>query len=390
MSEKFDFGKKTERLNTDCVKWDIFEEGVLPMWVADMDFEVAPSIKEALSKRVETGIFGYQIVPDEFYSSYISWWKRRHGFEMEKDWIIYSQGVVASISAAVRRLTEIGNYVVVMSPVYNVFYNSILNNGRRVLATDLVYENGEYSLDFDDLEKKLSLEETSLLILCNPHNPIGKIWTREELKRIGELCCRYNVTVISDEIHCDIVTPGKNVIPFASVNDINRQISVTCLSPTKCFNIAGLHTSCVVIPDQRLRHLVARGLNTSEVAEPNSFSIDASIAAFDGGEEWLDQMNEYVYKNKKYVYSYIEENIPRLKVVKGDATYLMWVDISDVEEDSVKFVNYLLENDKVRFNDGYEYGTNGKSFIRINVATQRERVVEGMKRLKAGVDSYTK
>ena len=390
MSEKFDFGKKTERLNTDCVKWDIFEEGVLPMWVADMDFEVAPSIKEALSRRVETGIFGYQIVPDEFYSSYISWWKRRHGFEMEKDWIIYSQGVVASISAAVRRLTEIGNYVVVMSPVYNVFYNSILNNGRRVLATDLVYENGEYSLDFDDLEKKLSLEETSLLILCNPHNPIGKIWTREELKRIGELCCRYNVTVISDEIHCDIVTPGKKVIPFASVNDINRQISVTCLSPTKCFNIAGLHTSCVVIPDQRLRHLVDRGLNTSEVAEPNSFSIDASIAAFDGGEEWLDQMNEYVYENKKYVYSYIEENIPRLKVVKGDATYLMWVDISDVEEDSVKFVNYLLENDKVRFNDGYEYGTNGKSFIRINVATQRERVVEGMKRLKAGVDSYTK
>ena len=390
MSKKFDFGKKTERLNTDCVKWDIFEEGVLPMWVADMDFEVAPSIKEALSRRVETGIFGYQIVPDEFYSSYISWWKRRHGFEMEKDWIIYSQGVVASISAAVRRLTEIGNYVVVMSPVYNVFYNSILNNGRRVLATDLVYENGEYSLDFDDLEKKLSLEETSLLILCNPHNPIGKIWTREELKRIGELCCRYNVTVISDEIHCDIVTPGKKVIPFASVNDINRQISVTCLSPTKCFNIAGLHTSCVVIPDQRLRHLVDRGLNTSEVAEPNSFSIDASIAAFDGGEEWLDQMNEYVYENKKYVYSYIEENIPRLKVVKGDATYLMWVDISDVEEDSVKFVNYLLENDKVRFNDGYEYGTNGKSFIRINVATQRERVVEGMKRLKAGVDSYTK
>ncbi len=390
MSEKFDFDKRTDRLNTDCVKWDIFEEGVLPMWVADMDFEVAPSIKEALSKRVETGIFGYQTIPDAFYSSYISWWKRRHGFEMEKDWIIYSQGVVASISAAVRRLTETGNYVVVMSPVYNVFYNSILNNGRRVLATDLVYENGEYSLDFDDLEKKLSLDETSLLILCNPHNPIGKIWTREELERIGRLCYRYDVTVISDEIHCDIVAPGKKVIPFASVNDINRQISVTCLSPTKCFNIAGLHTSCVVIPDRKLRHLVDRGLNTSEVAEPNSFSIDASIAAFDGGEEWLDEMNEYVYENKKYVSSFIEENIPRLKVVKGDATYLMWIDISDVEEDSVKFANYLLENDKVRFNDGYEYGANGKSFIRINVATQRERVVEGMKRLKAGVDSYTK
>ncbi len=390
MSERFDFDKKTDRLHTDSVKWDIFEEGVLPMWVADMDFEVAPSIKEALSKRVETGIFGYQTVPDEFYSSYISWWKRRHGFEIEKDWIIYSQGVVASISAAVRRLTEVGNNVVVMSPVYNIFYNSILNNGRRVLANDLVYENGEYNIDFEDLERKLSLEETSLLILCNPHNPVGRIWTREELERIGELCYRYDVTVISDEIHCDIVTPGKKVIPFASVNDINKKISVTCLAPTKCFNIAGLHTSCVVIPDKRLRHLVDRGLNTSEVAEPNSFSIDASIAAFNGGEEWLDQMNEYVYENKKLVYSYIEENIPQLKVIKGDATYLMWVDISEVEEDSVKFVDYLLENYKVRFSDGHEYGENGKSFIRINVATQRERVIEGLNRLKAGVDSYSR
>ncbi len=390
MSVKYDFDKIIDRHDTDCVKWDIFDDDVLPMWVADMDFEVAPCIKDALQKRVDTSVFGYQIVPDEFYTSIISFWERRHDFHIEKEWIIYSQGVVASISASVRRLTEIGNNVVVFSPVYNIFYNSILNNGRRVLSSDLIYDGENYYIDFEDLEKKLSLEETSLLILCNPHNPVGRIWTREELTKIGELCYKYNVTVISDEIHCDVVTPGKKVIPFASINDINRSISVTCLSPTKCFNIAGLHTSCVVIPDKKLRHLVDRGLNTSEVAEPNSFSIDASIAAFSDGEEWLDQMNEYVYSNKKLVYSYIEENIPQLKVIKGDATYLVWVDISNVEKDSVKFVDYLLEEHRVRFSDGLEYGRNGMSFIRINVATQRERVLEGLKRLKNGVDSYNR
>ena len=254
------FDEVIDRRNTGSLKWDV-KENELPMWIAVMDFTAAPIIREAIMRRAAHGVFGYSIIPGEWYDAYVSWWKNRHGLNMEKEWLIFTTGIVPAISSIVRKLTTPAENVVVLTPVYNIFYNSILNNGRRVLPCDLIYENGEYSIDFSALEQALKDEQTTLMILCNPHNPIGKIWDRDTLMKIGELCKKYSVTVVSDEIHCDITAPGKMYTPFASVNETCRDISITCLAPTKAFNLAGLQTAAVAVADPVLRHRVWRGLH---------------------------------------------------------------------------------------------------------------------------------
>ncbi len=384
---KYDFSKLTNRLQTNSLKWDV-KENELPMWVADMDFETAPEIKEALLKRVEHGIFGYNIVSDEYFESIQHWWLTRHHFQLEKEWLMFCTGVVPAISSIVRKVTTVGENVLIQSPVYNIFYNSILNNGRHVLSSDLVYDGKEYHIDFEDLEAKLSLPQTTLMILCNPHNPIGKIWDYDTLKRIGELCAKHHVIVLSDEIHCDITAPNKQYIPFSSVNQINKNISITCIAPTKAFNIAGLQTACISVPDPVLRHKVNRAINTDEVAEPNSFAITATIAAFNHGEEWLDELREYIENNKKIAMKYIENNIPELYVVPSEATYLLWIDCSRVCKDSVELVDYIRQKTGLYVSDGYEYGENGKTFIRMNVACMQERVEIGLNYLKQGIELY--
>ncbi|MDO4557054.1 MAG: aminotransferase class I/II-fold pyridoxal phosphate-dependent enzyme, partial [Lachnospiraceae bacterium] len=245
---KYDFGKMTQRQGTGSLKWDVAKEE-LPMWVADMDFETCPEVIDALSERVSHGIFGYNVVTDEYYQSIEDWWSRRHNFVMDKEWMMFCTGVVPAISSIVRKMTTVGENILIQSPVYNIFYNSILNNGRHVLSSDLVYDGNEYHIDFEDLEKKLAMPQTTMMILCNPHNPIGKIWSRETLDRIGQLCAKYNVLVVSDEIHCDIVAPDKEYIPFASVSEVNLMNSITCIAPTKAFNLAGLQTSCIIVPN---------------------------------------------------------------------------------------------------------------------------------------------
>lgn len=384
---KYDFSKLTNRLQTNSLKWDV-KENELPMWVADMDFETAPEIKEALLKRVEHGIFGYNIVSDEYFESIQHWWLIRHHFQLEKEWLMFCTGVVPAISSIVRKVTTVGENVLIQSPVYNIFYNSILNNGRHVLSSDLVYDGKEYHIDFEDLEAKLSLPQTTLMILCNPHNPIGKIWDYDTLKRIGELCAKHHVIVLSDEIHCDITAPNKQYIPFSSVNQINKNISITCIAPTKAFNIAGLQTACISVPDPVLRHKVNRAINTDEVAEPNSFAITATIAAFNHGEEWLDELREYIENNKKIAMKYIENNIPELYVVPSEATYLLWIDCSRVCKDSVELVDFIRQKTGLYVSDGYEYGENGKTFIRMNVACMQERVEIGLNYLKQGIELY--
>lgn len=378
---KYNFDEIVNRRNTSSLKWDVLDNE-LPMWVADMDFPTCKEVQEEIQKRASIGAYGYSIIPDEFFESIISWWKKRHHFTFKKENMIFSTGVVAAISSIVRKITSVGENVVVLSPVYNIFYNSILNNGRNVLASNLIYNNYQYEIDFVDLEEKLANKQTSLMILCNPHNPVGKIFTKEELEKIGELCFKYHVYVISDEIHCDITRPHKEYIPFASVSEKCYINSITCLAASKTFNLAGLQSACVIVNDPFLYHKVWRGLNTDEVAEPNFFAISANIAAFKYGEEWVNQLNEYLFNNKDFVENFINKNIPSLKVIHSDATYLVWIDISSISNDSVSFCKNLRESTGLYVSEGEEYGTNGKKFIRMNIATSRKNVLDGLNRLK--------
>ena len=271
------FDKQINRRNTGSAKWNVAEHE-LPMWVADMDFETAPEIAEAIRKRAEHGVYGYTVLGEEWYEAYQGWWQERHNFTIEKEWLLFCTGVIPAVSSIIRKMTTVGENIAVMTPVYNNFFNSILNNGRNVLESRLRYENGVYSIDFDDLEEKLADPQTSMLLLFNPHNPIGKIWDRKTLERIGELCIRHHVLVLADEIHCDLTKPGSGYVPFASISEACRDNSITCIAPTKTFNIAGIQTAAVFAADPVLRHRVNRGLNTDEVAEPNVFAAVAPVA----------------------------------------------------------------------------------------------------------------
>lgn len=378
------FDEIIDRRNTGSLKWDV-NENELPMWVADMDFTAAPGIREAIMQRAAHGVFGYSIIPDEWYDAYVSWWKNRHGLNMEKEWLIFTTGIVPAISSIVRKLTTPAENVVVLTPVYNIFFNSILNNGRRVLPCDLIYENGEYSIDFTALEQALKDEQTTLMILCNPHNPVGKIWDRDTLMKIGELCKKYSVTVVADEIHCDITAPGKMYTPFASVSETCRDISITCLAPTKAFNLAGLQTAAVAVANPVLRHKVWRGLNTDEVAEPNVFAVPAAVAAFTKGEKWLDEFRDYVFENRRIADEFIEKNIPEIFSVKGDATYLMWLDCGKITDNSDNLSESLRKNTGLFVSSGTQYGGNGRKFLRVNIACPRTVLYDGLDRLKRGI-----
>lgn len=387
MAEKYDFDRVIDRRGTWSYKWDI-KDNELPMWVADMDFETAPEIKEALKKRADHGVFGYGIVPDEWYAAIIGWWERRHNFHIEKDWLMFCTGVVPAISSIVRKLTTPGENVLVQTPVYNIFFSSIKNNGRNVAENPLVYDGNSYEIDWKDLEKKLSDPQTTLMILCNPQNPAGKIWDHDTLYRIGELCHKYHVTVLSDEIHCDLTDPGCEYVPFASVSSVCSRISITCIAPTKAFNIAGLQTAAISVPDPVLRHKVWRGINTDDVAEPNAFAIDAVIAAFTKGGDWLDALRDYIYENKNTVRGFLKEELKCIRLVPGTATYLLWLDCSLVTEDSERLAAWIRKETGLYLSAGSHYSGNGTVFLRMNIACPRKSLMDGLNRLKKGIESY--
>ncbi len=383
----YDFDTVINRRNTNSFKWDV-KNGELPMWVADMDFETAPEIKGAILKRAGHGVYGYTIVPIEWFDAYVRWWKVRYDFEINPEWLTFCTGVIPAISSIVRKLTTPNENVLIMTPVYNIFFNSIINNGARVLECPLRLTGDRYDIDFDDLEKKLKDPQTSLMILCNPQNPTGRIWSREELGRIGDLCKKYNVTVIADEIHCDLTDPGKKYIPFASVSDICRDISITCIAPTKTFNIAGLQTAAIYSANRYLHHKVCRALNTDEVAEPNVFAIEAAIAAYTRGEAWLDELREYIHSNKELVYEYISRNIPQIRVIPADATYLLWLYTGDVADDSFILQQSLKKTTGLYLSEGGIYGSDGRLFLRMNVACPRSVLEDGLKRLRDGIENF--
>ena len=380
---KYNFDEIIPRRGTNSYKWDSAGDAdVLPMWVADMDFRTAPPVVEALRKRVEHGIFGYVRVPDAYYAAVTNWFARRHDWQIEKEWIIYTTGVVPALSAVIKALTAPGDKVMVQTPVYNCFFSSIRNNGCGMIANPLIYRNGTYQIDFADLEQKAADPSVKVLLLCNPHNPAGRVWTKQELTRIGDICIRNNVWVVADEIHCELVFPGHTYIPFASISQEFLMHSVTCTSPSKAFNLAGLQIANIISADTDIRTKIDKAININEVCDVNPFGVEALMAAYNDGEEWLEELKQYLFANYNYLRAYFAEYLPEFPVSMLEGTYLVWVDCSVLNESSDETVKTLLEKGKLWVNEGSLYGEAGEGFIRINIACPRQQLIEGLNRLR--------
>ncbi len=384
---RYDFDTVTDRRGTFSSKWDV-AEGELPMTTADMDFVTCPAITDALKKRLDRGIFGYTDLPDEWREAAVSWWEGRYGLKMEKDWLIFSTGVIPTVSSAVRKLTTPGEKVMLMTPVYNIFFNSILNNGRVPLACPLQYSGEGYGIDWDGLEKALSDPQVSLLILCNPHNPVGRIWEREELCRIARMCCGRGVTVLSDEIHCDLTDPGTRYTPFLSVSEESRRIGIMAMAPTKSFGIPGLQTSAAAAADPVLRHRLWRQLNTDECGEPGAFAVDAALAAWERGGEWLDALREKLYLNKSRVRAFVSERLEDVRISSGPATYLLWLDVRRLSADEGALAAFIRRETGLCLTPGRVYGAGGEGFLRMNTAYPDSQLEDGLGRLERGVRAW--
>lgn len=377
---KYDFDKVISRRGTDSYKWDSAEsEHVLPMWVADMDFHTAPAIVDALRLRVEHGIFGYTRVPESYYDAVTGWFMRRHGWKMNREWIIYTSGVVPAVSAVIKALTVPGDKVLVQTPVYNCFFSSIRNNGCKMVSSPLVFAGNTYTIDYEDLECKAADPKVKVMLLCNPHNPAGRVWKWEELVRIGEICIRHGVTVVSDEIHCELVFPGHRYTPFASISEDFLRHSATCLSPSKAFNIAGLQIANIVCADADRRAKIERAINDNEVCDVNPFGVIATQAAYNGGEEWLNQLIEYLYSNYLYMREFCREHLPEFPVTILEGTYLVWMDCRKLCISSEELERRLFAEAGLWLNAGTMYGAEGEGFMRWNIACPRTTLTEGLK-----------
>ena len=386
---KYNFDDIIPRRNTNSVKWDeAAQDDIIPLWVADMDFRVLPQITEALRQRVDHGVFGYTHVPDSYYESVIRWFKDRHGLQgVKQSDIIYTSGVVPAISAIVRGLTLPGDKVLVQTPVYNCFFSSIRNQGCLVEENHLVYKNNTYVVDWDDFERKCADSRVRIFLLCNPHNPAGRVWKKEELQRMGEICQKHDVFVISDEIHCELVMPGNDYTPFASLSDDFLKNSATCVAPTKAFNIAGLQIANIIVKDRTKRERIDRAINIHEVCDVNPFGVIATEAAYtEEGAEWLRQLNTYLFANYQFLCDFFSKHFPSLEVVKLEGTYLVWVDCSSLGKSSTEIVNNLYRHG-VWMNDGVMYGENLRAFIRINIACPRKILEEGLLRMEKALHS---
>ena len=380
---EYDFDRIIPRHDTNSYKWDSVEEpDMLPMWVADMDFRTAPAVVYALQRRVEHGIFGYTRVPEAYYSAVTAWFGRKHGWAIQKEWIIYTSGVVPALSAVVKALTAPGDKVLVQTPVYNCFFSSIRNNGCEVVANPLIYENATYRIDFDDLECKATDPGVKLLLLCNPHNPVGRVWKKEELARIGEICIRHQVTVVSDEIHCELVFPGYTYTPFASVSAQFAAHSVTCVSPSKAFNIAGLQIANIICADARVRAQIDKAINVNEVCDVNPFGVEATIAAYREGEEWLSQLIGYLEENYLCMKAFCEKYLSDLPITILEGTYLVWMDCRRLHKSSEELERLLLKEARLWLNAGTMYGVEGEGFMRWNIACPRPQLIKGLKRFR--------
>lgn len=386
---EYDFSRPTERRGTDSYKWDSAPEAdIIPLWVADMDFETFPGITEALQRRVAHGIFGYTRVPEAYYEAVCNWFGKRHGWHINREDIIYTSGVVPAVSAVIKALTLPGDQVIVQGPVYNCFFSSIRNNGCETVSNSLIYNKEElrYEIDFDDLERKLAHERARLMLICNPHNPGGRVWTRDELTRVAELCRKYGVRVVSDEIHCELTLYDNEYVPFGSLPDELSHGSITCCSPSKAFNTAGLQIANIVCRDAEVRNRIDRAININEVCDVNPFGVIALQAAYsDEGYEWLTQLRAYISSNYDLLRERFARELPKCKVMRMEGTYLAWIDCTELHIPSDEIEEMLMHENKVWVNAGSMYGTEGAAFIRINMACTSELLNEGITRIVNGL-----
>lgn len=389
---EYDFSRPTDRRGTDSYKWDSAPEAdIIPLWVADMDFETFPAITEALQRRVAHGIFGYTRVPEAYYEAVCRWFGKRHGWHINREDIIYTSGVVPAVSAVIKALTLPGDQVIVQGPVYNCFFSSIRNNGCEMVSNSLIYNKEElrYEIDFDDLERKLKHERARLMLLCNPHNPGGRVWTRDELTRVAELCRKYGVRVVSDEIHCELTLNDNEYVPFGSLPDELSRGSITCCSPSKAFNTAGLQIANIVCRDAEVRNRIDRAININEVCDVNPFGVIALQAAYsDEGYEWLTQLRKYISANYDLLLERFARELPKCKVMRMEGTYLAWIDCSELHISSDEIEEMLMHENKVWVNAGSMYGAEGAAFIRINMACTSELLNEGITRIVNGLGAY--
>lgn len=385
---KYDFDSVNNRVGTNSVKWDIHPD-VIPLWVADMDFQVLPEIKEALSRRVEQGIFGYTEVPESYYEAIINWFDRRHHWHIDRSWILYTSGVIPATAAALKAFTLPGEKVLIQTPVYNCFFSSIANCGCEPVENELVREGNTYRIDFADFEKKCADPKTTVFLLCNPHNPAGRVWTKDELERMNEICMRHDVKVISDEIHCELIMPGYTFVPFASISEACADNSEILNSPTKNFNIAGLQIANIICKNREWLRRIDRAVNINETCDVNPFGVIALQEAYNKGAEWIDELNTYLYDNYKALKDFFHEELPKLEVLKLEGTYLVWVDITALEFTSDEVADKLLKEAKVWVNSGTMYGRKaGQGYLRINIATPRATLMEGLKRMGRLLSQY--
>ena len=380
MRTEYRFDEIIPRRGTDSYKWDSAAEGVLPLWVADMDFRTAPAITDVLQRRVAHGIFGYTRVPDEYYEAVCHWFGSRHGWPLKREWLIYTSGVVPALSAIIKALTTPGDKVLVQTPVYNCFFSSIRNNGCEAVNTPLRHEGNTYRMDLEDLERKASDPKAKLLLLCNPHNPAGRVWTRDELQQMGDICLRHGVTVVADEIHCELVFPGHTYTPFASLSEEFLRHSVTCVSPSKAFNIAGLQIASIVCADGEMRQRIDRAINVNEVCDVNPFGVEATIAAYNNGAEWLEQLLVYLRENSRTMQEFCRSELPQFPLTELEGTYLMWMDCSVLQIPSDELEHRLIAEARLWLNSGTMYGPEGEGFMRWNIACPRSRLTEALER----------
>ncbi|WP_322908096.1 PatB family C-S lyase [Paenibacillus campi] len=380
------FEHPPQRTGTNSEKWDKLQhlfgtEEALPLWVADMDFAVPQPVQDALKKSAEHGVIGYSFQSDAYYEALQSWMRNKHSWEIEQDWVVFTPGVVASLNFAVHTFTAPGDRVMIQTPVYPPFYSVITGHGREVVENPLKRDaNGRYEMDFEHLERTLD-SSIKMLILCSPHNPIGRVWTRAELERLEELCAKHDVLVVSDEIHGDLVYGEQPHIPFAMLSERARNRSIVCTAPSKTFNIAGLNTSNIIIPNPELRDAFALQVNKFGAGNISQFGVVATQAAYHGGQEWLQQCLAYTRSNMDYVQHYIAEYLPELSVWMPEATYLLWIDFSRLGLEQTDLVHFLLHEAKIALNDGRAFGTAGAGFMRMNVACSRQLLEEALKRL---------
>ncbi|WP_151736178.1 MalY/PatB family protein ['Paenibacillus yunnanensis' Narsing Rao et al. 2020] len=390
---KYDFDRVTSRLGTRSLKWDQLEQlygsnEVLPLWVADMDFECPPAVKEALIRRAGAGIYGYSTESVSYKQAIIRWFSGRHGWELQEDWLSDSPGVVTSLSLAVELFSEPGGEVIIQPPVYYPFFDVIRMNGRKTALSPLLHTEGRYEMDYGKLEE-LMKGGARLLLLCNPHNPGGRVWEAEELLRLGELCLRYGVKVISDEIHCDLILPGHKHTPFASLSDELAEITLTALASTKTFNLPGLQTSFIVSGNRDIKRSFDRKLKQLSLLSASFFAHEAVEAAYNEGGEWLDELLLYVSDNVQFATQFLAEKLPQVKVMQPEGTYLLWVDCRPLGLDVEGLKRLMYREAKVAFTEGSIFGEEGRGYLRLNLACPRSVLAEALERFCRAAAPYT-